>query len=720
MGTKKHPTAIRKGFVNQLICWTARVLWIRPQIFGLTLGLGCVQLNAASNNYAAGFETPPPGFAQQEDLQRIIKERQELYRKRVQIPDAVAGDAPKAADANLAYGRQMTMAPAPTATTAPGIFFKLCFFTATFFFCAFFIAKKFAPQVLAGIWERFDWALAPVAERIFPAKIRSEEEAFAEFLTEFHVGPASRTSSESPDPLKEFFARATELLGRQRTLLREINKEPGSVARQKKLASLCAELEMLKDGAVFPETLPVWQLASALEGFLKQLIEKMGNVNASTLRTVGGALDLLGNLCAPGIQPDVLTGRPLKFLVVDDDLISRQALSLSLNRAFSQPDLAVDGEAAMIRANQQAYDAIFLDVQMPGMDGFELCLKIRETVLNRTTPVVFVSSQCDFDARARSTLTGGNDLMGKPFLTFEITVKALTLALSGRLRDFPQTFQALEPGGDSARTVTSSTFAPRPALATLPSKNMFAHAFLTRAATHLGPLRELCQKILHTPEVETRQSLLAAGYLRINSLTSRTGTAVVHPGHQMSIALEGLFRKLLEDPKNSTASTLATVACAVDLLGDLCVPGLKADLAINPPIHMLVVDDDLIARRAITGVLQTAFEKPESVENGEAALALAAEKPFDVIFLDVIMPGMDGFEVCSKIRETVPNRRTPVVFVTSQDDAHARDQISRSGGNDLLGKQFLTSEITVKALTFALRGRLDQLKFRSREVAVNA
>jgi CheY-like chemotaxis protein len=188
----------------------------------------------------------------------------------------------------------------------------------------------------------------------------------------------------------------------------------------------------------------------------------------------------------------------------------------------------------------------------------------------------------------------------------------------------------------------------------------------------------------------------------------------------MSIALEGLFRKLLEDPKNSTASTLATVACAVDLLGDLCVPGLKADLAINPPIHMLVVDDDLIARRAITGVLQTAFEKPESVENGEAALALAAEKPFDVIFLDVIMPGMDGFEVCSKIRETVPNRRTPVVFVTSQDDAHARDQISRSGGNDLLGKQFLTSEITVKALTFALRGRLDQLKFRSREVAVNA
>ena len=178
----------------------------------------------------------------------------------------------------------------------------------------------------------------------------------------------------------------------------------------------------------------------------------------------------------------------------------------------------------------------------------------------------------------------------------------------------------------------------------------------------------------------------------------------------MSVALEGLLRKMLQDSKHSTPSALVTLAAAVDLLNDLCVPGMKADLAINPPIHMLVVDDDLVARRALVGALQTAFNKPESAENGEAALALALEKPFDVIFLDVVMPGMDGFEVCSKIRDTVPNRATPVVFVTGHRDFDTRAQMSRNGGNDLMGKPFLTSEITVNALTFALRGRLQQLK----------
>jgi len=223
-------------------------------------------------------------------------------------------------------------------------------------------------------------------------------------------------------------------------------------------------------------------------------------------------------------------------------------------------------------------------------------------------------------------------------------------------------------------------------------------------------LWEVCQTILQVTNPETRQTLLADGFLRINSLVPRSGPEVVHPAYHMSAALEGLLRKMLQNSEHATPSTLATVASAVDLLNDLCVPGLKADLAINPPIHILVVDDDLVARRALVGALQTAFKKPESAENGEAALALALEKAFDVIFLDVVMPGMDGFEVCSRIRATVPNRATPVVFVTGRNDFSARAQMSRNGGDDLMGKPFLTAEITVKALTFALRGRLQQLK----------
>ena len=142
------------------------------------------------------------------------------------------------------------------------------------------------------------------------------------------------------------------------------------------------------------------------------------------------------------------------------------------------------------------------------------------------------------------------------------------------------------------------------------------------------------------------------------------------------------------------------------MLNDLCAPGVKLDLASHPPIELLVVDDDLIARRAMVGALQTTFKRPENVESGEAALALAAEKTFDVIFLDVVMPGMDGYATCAKIRGTIVNRTTPVVFVTGQQDDVAREQMKRAGGNDLVGKAVPEGRRSkVKALTYVLRGK---------------
>jgi len=700
---------------------------IKSFLILLVVGFGWLQLRGATN----GFETPPPevGSIKWEEIHQRAKEQQELHRKRVPVPGAMAADVPQAEGANFASGPKIIAPPTPP-PAAPGMSARILLFTLVFAGAAVLVVRKFAPQVLADLNQRFNpWALEPVVVRGLPAKVRAEEAAFAEFLATFRVGPAASSPSGSPeknDPVREFYARAEKFLGVQRTLLHDIGREPGDLARQKKLAQLCSEVSSLKGEAGFPEALPAWQMASALEGLLKQLTENLGNVTPSALRAVAGGVDLLDDLCVPGLKPDLLTERPLKFLVVDDDLISRQAVSLALKKAFSQPDLAGDGETALSQALQQAYDVIFLDVQLPGMDGFELCTKIHDSAVNHTTPVVFVTGQSDFDARTKSALSGGYDLMGKPFLTFEITVKALTLALKGRL---PQRVQKLltkpEPGrrapdlpvtvtGDSppALGITNAT-RTLPATSATAEPGDFTGAFLaTRVSTHLDPLRNLCQTILQSSNEEARQNMLADARVRLNSLISQNGPGLAQPARQTGAALEGLLKKMLQDPKNTTPSSLATMAAALDLLGDLCVPGMRADLATNPPVHILVVDDDLVARRVIVGALQTFFTRPESAENGEAALALAAEKSFDVIFLDVQMPGMDGFEACSKIRATVPNRATPVVFVTGHAGFQTPALMNRAGGNGLMGKPFFASEITVKALTLALRGRLEQLKMQ--------
>ena len=679
--------------------------------------LGCVLVKGDTND-AIVFEKLPPkvGSIRWESDQRFIKERQESYRKHVPLPDAFGAAVSRAEGASLLRDKSPALNEVrPSPSNIPGRFQKTLFWSVLFAVAGFFILRKFFPELLAGFSQRFNPTLASVPTE----KVRAEEKPLDEFLSTFRVGTSRAGIAVAPakaDQVNEFYAQAAELLTRQRLLLQDIVREPVPLARQKLLSRLRAEMEILQGVADFPEALSIWQAAFALEGLLQQLTEKMGNATPSALRTVAGGVELIEEFLSTKLKPHLLADRPLQFLVVDDDWISRKAMSLALGKAFSPPELVSDGATALIRVAEKAYDVIFLDVQMPGMDGFELCVKIRETALNAKTPVVFVSSQSDFNARARSTLTGGNDLMAKPFLTFEITVKALTLAMQGRLRGYSTQlrtpsrdlldplFQTFVP---TERSPASAGFAPPPA-ALSPAMEAMAAIFLSRVRNHLEPLQLLGKKLVLEPDEAVRQNLVADGFLRINSLVSSTGGELRHPAYQMVVALEGLFRKLLESTKNSSASTLVTIAAALDLLPDLCAAGLKTTSP--PPVELLVVDDDLIARRVLVGALQTTFPRPESVESGEAALALAAEKSFDVIFLDVVMPGMDGFETCLKIRGTIPNRTTPVVFVTSQNDASAHEQMVRNGGNDILGKPFLTSEITVKALTFALRGRLQRFK----------
>ena len=119
-----------------------------------------------------------------------------------------------------------------------------------------------------------------------------------------------------------------------------------------------------------------------------------------------------------------------------------------------------------------------------------------------------------------------------------------------------------------------------------------------------------------------------------------------------------------------------------------------------------MVDDEAISRRAVIYALEKAKLSSVNVENPETALQKLAESTFDLVFLDVDMPGMNGFELCSKLRTLHRNKSTPVVFVTSLSDFESRANSTISGGNDLIAKPFLFMELAVKALVYIMRARL--------------
>jgi DNA-binding response OmpR family regulator len=122
------------------------------------------------------------------------------------------------------------------------------------------------------------------------------------------------------------------------------------------------------------------------------------------------------------------------------------------------------------------------------------------------------------------------------------------------------------------------------------------------------------------------------------------------------------------------------------------------------------VDDEVISRRAITYALEKAKLKSVGVEKPEDAFKLLSENHFDLVFLDVDMPGMTGFELCTKLRGLPFHKKTPVVFVTSLNDFDNRTSSTMSGGNDFIAKPFLFIELTVKALIHVLRGKLQPQK----------
>jgi DNA-binding response OmpR family regulator len=560
-------------------------------LIGVLLGSWLGALGAESSGSEKDKSLPENGLVGRMRQEEEAKRKQAETNGRAFLdPDAAQKELE---NLNNTFSNAVQMAEQTRrAEEASGGVFRSVIIGAVLLGAGIFLFRRFGPQL--GFLHR----VAP-AEVYVAAANSAEEKSFADFVAAFKVGPIASDSPKSagdsmraelpkvdggrtstPAPREEFFDTAPKSVIIMRGLIQEITRAAEAGARQELLVDLREKIGSLKSMAGLQEVLPVWQLAAALEGLVRQLSEKSENVTPSTLRTVASAVDLLESLSAPGVRADLMSNPPIKLLAVDDEPLSRHAVTFALKKALNKPDLAENGEAAMALVSNIRYDAVFLDVQMPGMDGFETCTEIRRTELNRSTPVVFVTSQSDFDARAKSTLSGGMELIGKPFLTFEITVKALTLAFRGRLNR-PNDFAREAATKASAETIELSA-------------DVIAKAFYTHAPEHVRTLRTRFEQV-QMAKVEERQEHLVDLYLVVHSFRAEAELANVQPVVQLSGALEARLKKAVEEPANCVASTLEIIGRALDLLGDIFASKAGADLASNPAMQNVIPGQDLEA-----------------------------------------------------------------------------------------------------------------------------
>src|SRR5699024_12001952 len=107
----------------------------------------------------------------------------------------------------------------------------------------------------------------------------------------------------------------------------------------------------------------------------------------------------------------------------------------------------------------------------------------------------------------------------------------------------------------------------------------------------------------------------------------------------------------------------------------------------------LVVDDEERIRRLIRMYLERDEFIVEEAENGEIALEMALKKDYDVILLDVMMPVMDGLEMCEYLRE---EKNTPVIMLTAKGEESNRVQGFEIGVDDYIVKPFSPREVILR------------------------
>jgi signal transduction histidine kinase len=132
----------------------------------------------------------------------------------------------------------------------------------------------------------------------------------------------------------------------------------------------------------------------------------------------------------------------------------------------------------------------------------------------------------------------------------------------------------------------------------------------------------------------------------------------------------------------------------------------------NPPHRVnvkgrkiLIVDDDRLNARILTGILKPDAYEVTVADSGEAALAAYAQTRPDLVLLDVMLPGIDGFETCRTLKRDYGDACAPIIFITAKSDSADVIEGLTAGGVDYLPKPFRHQETLARIRTH-LQNRL--------------
>ena len=136
----------------------------------------------------------------------------------------------------------------------------------------------------------------------------------------------------------------------------------------------------------------------------------------------------------------------------------------------------------------------------------------------------------------------------------------------------------------------------------------------------------------------------------------------------------------------------------------------------NEPARVLVVDDNPASRATAVALLSIEGYAVLEANSGSVALEQVLTGKPDAILLDVMMPGMNGFEVCHRLKQNESTRLIPIVFITALNDRQSRIQGIEAGGDDFIAKPFDQLELSARVKSLVRQKRLNDNLERAEQV----
>jgi diguanylate cyclase (GGDEF)-like protein len=412
-------------------------------------------------------------------------------------------------------------------------------------------------------------------------------------------------------------------------------------------------------------------------------------------------------------EKTVLLTEGIRVLVVEDNRTNQQVAKGMLQRLKCVVDITSAGEEALEKLATQTYDLVLMDVQMPGMDGYQATRAFRqkEAADSGHVPVIAMTANSSAEDIERALEAGMDDFLAKPFRLDALHTILQRWSVKGQAKSsrYPEPAKvktseahAIKPPAGSALKVigmdSDNSVIDKKVFYELYQNagSAFSEMLKIYMEDQPGYLNDISRSIQQSDRVLLQRTAhTLKGSSRNFGATTFSNLCRDLEKAAPTEEFEELKRRI--KPITKAAEEIhRELSLALERLtemGDITAFQIDNDVSEEAepynPVYaptIMIVDDDRSMLITMRTVLENDGYRIAEHDNGATALSACKQELPDLVLMDALMPGMDGFGACKALRELPGGEHLPILIVTALEDEHSIDKAFSAGANDFIPK----------------------------------